>query len=101
MQKPIHRELKVSPDVLERLSAAELAELEAKVDNPNICLACGEVISGPSAEAVVVIDGASTVAILVHPSCMPSGVLPCPGLCGPELSALVSLMDKGQAPNSL
>jgi hypothetical protein len=75
------RELHVDAAVAQRLTAAQIAQLDAVVEDPDSrCCACDLLITGPAAELVVFIDGESALAQLAHPSCMRSDVYIHPGL---------------------
>jgi hypothetical protein len=74
------RELRVATEVASALPASHLAQLEQDVAaDDNVCVACGELITGPAAELVVLRDERAVLARLAHPECVVSGVYPWEG----------------------
>lgn len=75
------RQLNVAPQVAQLLPPAHLAQLQAEVNDPNNrCPSCGQLVTGPAAEAVVLTDGDYHLVRLAHPECARSGIYDTPGL---------------------
>jgi hypothetical protein len=69
------RHLNIAPEVLAKLDAPMVAQIEAVVDDPdNSCCVCGEFIAGPVAEVVLFTDGKLSLVKLADPGCVASGV---------------------------
>jgi hypothetical protein len=69
------RELHVAAEVARALPAPHLAQLEEDVaGEDNVCVVCGALIEGPTAELVVLQDSRAVLARLAHPECARSDV---------------------------